>query len=173
MTSPALFDPVRATDSRMPQRLGRDALPDIVMHLTALDDADRRMRFGRPMNDEALLRHAMALDFQRDALFGLFDASCRLAALAHVARGLHEAEVGLSVLPIARRQGLAQRLLSHAIGWARAQGARRLTMRCLGENAAMRRLAQRAGMEVRGDGADLEAALQMPDAMRGPECAAA
>ncbi|MEV4616999.1 GNAT family N-acetyltransferase [Kitasatospora sp. NPDC049258] len=57
---------------------------------------------------------------------------------------------GLGVLPEARGQGVGDALVEAACAAARAEGARRMTLRVLGPNAAARRLYERRGFRIDG-----------------------
>ena len=87
-------------------RLEREAL---VPHLLALGADDRRLRFGAPLNDDAVRAYVERIDFERDAAFGVYDDALKLIAAAHVARANGHAELGVSVLPGNRGCGMAAR----------------------------------------------------------------
>ncbi|MBF9071096.1 GNAT family N-acetyltransferase [Streptacidiphilus sp. NEAU-YB345] len=57
---------------------------------------------------------------------------------------------GLLVAPEARGHGLGRRLLDAALLKARAEGARRVTLRVLGDNTVARSLYEKAGFTVTG-----------------------
>jgi RimJ/RimL family protein N-acetyltransferase len=57
---------------------------------------------------------------------------------------------GLAVDPAHRGRGIARRLVDAAVAEARARGARRLTLRVLGPNAAARRVYEACGFVVEG-----------------------
>mgnify|MGYP002624699923 CR=1 FL=1 len=73
-----------------------------------------------------------------------------------------EAEFGVSTLDSARGRGLGARLFDHAALHARNRGVARLVIHALAENAAMLRLARRAGAAVERHGAEAEAVLKLP-----------
>jgi ribosomal protein S18 acetylase RimI-like enzyme len=58
--------------------------------------------------------------------------------------------MGLAVAPGARRQGVGSALLAAAEQHARARGARKLSLRVLGTNAAAQRLYERLGFQREG-----------------------
>ncbi|MCU0951104.1 MAG: GNAT family N-acetyltransferase [Burkholderiaceae bacterium] len=151
----------------LPTRLARVHARDLRLHFLSLTADDRRLRFGRSMNDAALGAYVDRIDFARDALFGVFDADLVLIGVAHLARGTDRAELGLSVLPAGRRGGIAASLLDRAITHARACGITLLTLHCMSENEPMRRLAQRARMTVAREHGELQAELQLAPATGG------
>jgi GNAT superfamily N-acetyltransferase len=135
-------------------------------HLFGLGAADRRMRFGRAMGDAALQSYAAAIDLERDALFGVYDDELALAGAAHLARGEHYAEVGVSVLDAHRRQGLGSALLERCRLHARNWGLPELFLHTLSGNVPMLGLARKFGMRIvieHGE-ADAYVALPPPDA---------
>jgi RimJ/RimL family protein N-acetyltransferase len=151
----------------LPTRLARVHARDLRLHFLALPADDRRLRFGRSMNDAAVRSYVARIDFARDAVFGVFDADLALIGVAHLARGDEAAELGLSVLPTGRRGGIAASLLDRAITHARACGITLLTLHCMSENEPMRRLAQRARMTVAREHGELQAELRLAPATSG------
>lgn len=156
--------PIRSLAPRQRER--------ILRHLLALPEADRYLRFGRPMGDEQIALHVDRLDFGRDELFGIFNRQLALIAMAHLA---HEpsppasgrsrpamAEFGVSVLPHARGRGYGARLFEHAVMHARNRGIGTLYIHALSENAAMLHIARAAGATLERDGGESDAWLRLP-----------
>ena len=56
-------------------------------HLLALGPEDRRLRFGTPPADSVVRASVARIDFERDALFGVFSDDLTLVGAAHLARG--------------------------------------------------------------------------------------
>lgn len=105
--------------------------------------------------------YVAGIDFARDAVFGVIDCDLRIVGAAHLARGVGCAEVGLSVLPECRRQGIGGALLERSAMHARGGYVRKLRMHCLAENVAMRRLAQRQQMRIATESGESEAWLEL------------
>ncbi|MGD9944052.1 MAG: GNAT family N-acetyltransferase [Burkholderiaceae bacterium] len=144
--------------------LGPRTRTEIVDHLHSLSAEDRRLRFGVPAPDIMLQRYADSLDFDRDAVFGVRDDRGTLTGMTHVAPLPDGAELGLSVRPSERGQGLAQAMFSRAILHARNRGWAELYMHCLAENAAMMHIARKNGMRIVIDGPERDAFLALPPA---------
>jgi len=72
------------------------------------------------------------------------------------------AELGISVLPEARRSGIGRALMQRAAVYARNRSVAKLHVYCLADNVAMMRLARRAGMEVVVESGDAEAHIALP-----------
>lgn len=152
--------------------------PEILAHLLALRAADRYLRFGYHVSDAQIGRYVTQLNFERDALHGMFSQDMQLVAVSHLAlllhgeyprgwlhgHGLRVAEFGVSVLATARGQGMGSRLYAHAVQGARARGMNTLIIHALSENAAMLRIVDRHGACIVKDGVDAEASLRLSPA---------
>jgi len=149
--------------------LGPQHRARIAEHLLGLSERDRYLRFGYPASDAQVQRYVELLNFERDALLGIFNRKLELIAMAHVAfsamRDLGEcAEFGVSVAGKARGRGFGARLFDRAILLARHRGVSMMFIHALSENTAMLRIARNAGASVRRDGPESEAWLQLPPA---------
>ena len=142
-------------------RFERSALEQ---HLLALEEADRRLRFGIALPDQAIRDYVAGIDFERDAVYGVFDDSLQLVAAAHLARCDSHAELGVSVLPSWRGRGAGAALLARSHTHARNWGIRALFMHCLSENGAMMHLARKQGMRIATEHGESDAWLELPPA---------
>ena len=134
-------------------------------HFRALPPADLRMRFGRVPGDDWVRSYVDGLDFSRDTVLGVREAApngSRLLGVTHVASYRGAVELGLSVLPEARRQGIASAMFDRAALHARNRGVVELFMHCLAENRAMRTIAHRAGMRVVMEDGEVDAFIELP-----------
>lgn len=141
----------------------------ILQHLLALGPRDRYLRFGYMATDEQIQRYVEGLDFSHDEVFGIFNRHLELIAMAHLAFSTNPeaaacAEFGVSVLEHARGRGYGGRLFDRAAVRARNEGVQLLFIHALSENAAMIRIARKAGAEVERDGGETEAHLRLPPA---------
>jgi len=163
-SEPALFQwvPIRSLAPRHRER--------VALHLLSLEPRDRYLRFGYPATDEQIRRYVDGLDFDRDELFGIFNRSLVLIAMAHLAyapdaksaEDRATAEFGVSVLTQARGRGYGARLFDRAMLHARNRGCNRLFIHALSENNAMLKIASNAGATVQRDGSESAAWLQLP-----------
>ncbi len=158
---PAAVVPIRS--------LHADHRDAIAQHLMALDDRDRYLRFGYMATDEQVRRYVDTLDFERDDIFGIFNRRLQLIAMAHLAFSPNPeasacAEFGVSVLAHARGRGYGARLFDRAMVRARNEGVELLFVHALSENAAMIRIARKAGAAIERDGSETEAHLRLPPA---------
>ena len=143
---------------------------EILNHLLQLNDEDRRLRFGTQTPDEVIEHYVERLDFNKDAIFGVFDLDLKLIGMAHLAylpelKGqARAAEFGVSVLPEGRSQGLGTALLQRSAVHSRNTRIETLYVHCLSNNKAMMHLAQKAGMRVEFAYGDADAYLTLPPA---------
>jgi RimJ/RimL family protein N-acetyltransferase len=135
---------------------------DLVTHFLALPQPDRRLRFGRVMDDAAVIDYVGRIDFARDAVFAMIDPVLDIAGAVHVAFVDGAAEAGLSVLPAARGRGFGTALLQRAYTHAHERGVAALRLQCLADNEPMRRLARRAGMQLSSAQGETSAWLRFP-----------
>ena len=130
-------------------------------HFLALDRDDRRLRFGASLSDDAIRALEERIDFERDEIFGIPGADLRLLAVVHMAFYPGKAELGLSVLPAARGQGLGNALFSRAVMHLVNRGVREVFVHCIAENAAMLHIARKHGMRVVQEGGESDARLAL------------
>jgi len=140
----------------------------IARHLLALDTHDRYLRFGYSASDEQIRRYVDGLNFERDELFGIYNRRLELIAMAHLAFAPEDqpnecAEFGVSVSKHARGRGYGARLFERAEVTARNAGVRMLFIHALSENAAMLKIARKAGASVVRSGSESEAHLELPE----------
>ena len=138
-------------------RLRSSDRPALLAHFAALGTEDRRLRFGTPLRDESIAAYVKRIDFVRGGVFAVHDGAMRLLAVIHVAVTGERAELGLSVLPEARNQGLGTALLERAIMYLRNRGTGEAFVHCLSENGAMMHMARKLDMRVVPCGAETDA----------------
>jgi GNAT superfamily N-acetyltransferase len=146
------------------RELSRPDRATLEPHFLALGAEDRRLRFGVPLNDDAVRAYIARIDYERDALFGVSDEGLHLIGAAHVARADGHAELGVSVLPGQRGRGIGAALLARAHLRARNWGVRALFMHCLIENAAMMHLARKQEMDIVSEAGEADAWLRLSPA---------
>lgn len=136
----------------------------LVRHFLALEGRDRRLRFGAVLGDAAISRYVRRIDYTGDVVMGVLDDEMRIVAVVHLAVAGVRGELGLSVLPGQRGQGLGEALLRRASLHARNLGLRFLAVHCLTENAAMMHLARKHGMRMVSQQGEAEGLLALPPA---------
>lgn len=116
-------------------------------HLLALDTDDRYLRFGHAASDAVLTRYAAGIDFSRDVVLAVGDASGGfLIGLAHVALQAPCAEFGLSVLPQWRSRGIGRWLFVESMRAAMSAGMR--SVACITGNSSVLNMARDEGFSV-------------------------
>jgi GNAT superfamily N-acetyltransferase len=172
---PSYTGEVSATDKRaqpalVPIRsLGPNHRERIAQHLLALDEQDRYLRFGYSAQDPQIRAYTDQLNFKRDDIYGIYDRSLALIAVAHLAFAGEPtcqscAEFGVSVLKDARGKGYGTLLFDRAVTHARNKGIDLMFIHALSENTAMLKIAKNAGATVERDGSESEAYLKLPPA---------
>ena len=151
------------------RRLGARHRGRIARHLQTLDERDRYLRFGYLANDAQIQAYVDTLDFERDAIFGIYNRRLELVAMAHLAHSVDSsfdacAEFGVSVLPSVRGHGYGTKLFSRAMRHARNEGVHLMFIHALSENTVMINIARRAGATVEHDGSEARAYLRLPPA---------
>ncbi len=136
--------------------LDRADYPDYARHLRMLGRKDRISRFNHPVNDAWIDRFVLALQADPDTvIIGHYGDDLLLDGAITVSladrAGERFAEVGLSVVPAARRHGLGYHLLERALLWARNHAASRYYALFATNNEIMFRLARQHRMEVSAD----------------------
>lgn len=167
-----VLPPEQSASARAPwvaviRRLGARHRGRIARHLQALDERDRYLRFGYLANDEQIQTYVDSLDFERDAIFGIYNRKLELVAMAHLAYSVDRsfdacAEFGVSVLPSVRGHGYGSKLFGRAVRHARNEGVQLMFIHALSENKAMLNIARKAGASVEYDGSEASAYLRLP-----------
>jgi GNAT superfamily N-acetyltransferase len=147
--------------------LGANHRQRIFDHLLSLTEHDRHLRFGYSANDQHIEQYVANLDFDRDEIFGIYDRSLLLIAVAHLAYAIGDiydtgAEFGVSVLPHARGRGYGALLFESAAKNASNRNITQIFIHALSENKPMIRIATKAGARVERHGSESEAFLQLP-----------
>ena len=134
----------------------------LLNHLLALNAEDRRLRFAHALSDDGVRHYVEAIDLNRDAVFVVIDSDLLIIGAAHLAREEGHTELGISVLPRSRGQGIGGALLARCAARARNWGMRVMFMNCLVENAAMMHLAHKEGLKIAVSGAEAETFVRLP-----------
>jgi GNAT superfamily N-acetyltransferase len=138
-------------------------------HLLALEEYDRYLRFGYIASDEQIRRYVDGLNFERDAIFGIYNRKLELIAMAHLAYSIDKSfdacgEFGVSVLKSVRGRGYGSKLFERAVRHARNEGVQLMFIHALSENTAMLKIARNAGATVERAGSEADAYLRLPPA---------
>lgn len=143
------------------RRLHPHERPLFAAHLRRLPPNDRQFRFAHAhVTDEIIDRYVTTIA-EADLILGCF-LDDRLAAAVHVAFAEDIAEIGVSVDPDYRNQGIGAELFRRASHWARNRRARKLYTLCQSDNRAMLALAHKLGMTIHRESGTAEAFLALP-----------
>ncbi|TMG81339.1 MAG: GNAT family N-acetyltransferase [Betaproteobacteria bacterium] len=146
------------------QRLTEAVRPRLLEHFLRLSAEDIRLRFGTTFGPSAIAQYVERIDFDNDAVLGVYDDELTLAGVVHVGFSGDSAELGLSILPGHRGRGVGSALFARAAEHARNRFVTRLYMHCLSENAAMMHIAKKSGMKICIDTGEADAFLKLPPA---------
>src|SRR4029077_17075540 len=113
------------------RELHADERPQLLAHLLALGEEDRRLRFAHALSDDGVRHYVESIELSRDAVFVVTDANLAIVGAAHLAREDGQAELGMSVLPQNRGHGVGGALLERCAARARNWGVRVMFMNCL------------------------------------------
>jgi GNAT superfamily N-acetyltransferase len=144
------------------QRLHEGSRARLADHFLALPLEDRRWRFGSALPPATVSAYVNAIDFDRDTVFAVHDDRLAVVGVAHVAIGDDLAELGLSVSPGRRRQGVGTALFERASEHARNRFISRLYMHCLKDNAPIMHIARKFHMDIVTSLGDADAHLKLP-----------
>lgn len=145
------------------RELRADERPALTTHLLALDAEDRRLRFGSTISDQRIADYVRRIRLDHDAVFVVTDDELAIVAAAHLARSDEVAEIGLSVLPGARGQGLGGALFARCITRARNWHLRALFSACLAENKTMTYLSRKHGLSGHATDGTAVGHLELPE----------
>lgn len=146
------------------QRLVESSRPALRQHFLSLEPQDVRLRFGAAIAPAAIVNYVDGIDFDTDAVFGVYDAELALVGVAHAAFTEDMAELGVSVLSAHRGEGIGSALLARAAEHVRNRFVNRLFMHCLAENATMMHIARKLEMKICIDAGEADAFLKLPPA---------
>ena len=144
-------------------RLGPQDREALRRHFLALDEQDRRLRFGVAVSDRHIDSYVAGIDFAASHVYGVRSSGQGWLGIGHLSHGVGEAELGLSVLPAARGRGLGAAIFRYAVAQASRLGAGRLYMQFLTSNRAILSIARSAGMAIASNGGEADAYLLVPD----------
>ena len=142
--------------------LNRHHVAPIKRHFNTLGDEDLRLRFGGPVGTEQIDNYVNRIDFERDAVFGVYADDLTLIGVAHLPRSDDKAELGLSVLARFRAGGIGTALFKRAVVHARNEQVGQLFMHCLTQNDAIMHIARKQGMRVVYEHCEADAYLELP-----------
>ena len=147
----------------------------MLKHFMALDNRDRLLRFGTVLPDAQIEAYVARIDFERDAVYGVYNRVFRLVAVGHLAFAPKEkvpaggasttkdriAEFGVSVSASARGLGIGSKMFERAAMHCRNSDVDTLYMHCLSSNQTMMHIAKKAGMEILRERGEADAYLRL------------
>lgn len=109
-----------------PYRVANGQSASVLAHLLALDNDDRYGRFATALSDAGIAAYVSRIDFTLDIGLAVAGADQQVIGFIHLAVHGDAAELGASVSPHWRKQGVAHRLFKTAAIQARAAGVQEI-----------------------------------------------
>ena len=166
------------------KELSEQDRPFMLNHFLGLSHSDRRLRFGAVLPDEAVARFVNSIDFSRDTIFGVYESTCKLVGVGHLAfldpvalpvlaenRPGRVAEFGVSVSAPMRRKNVGTKLFDRAMLHCRNNHVDTLYIHCLASNKPMLCIAEKAGMKIHKDQGEVDGYLHLPGSGSRSLCA--
>lgn len=144
----------------IPLYLPRDR-PALEAHFSALGALDLRNRFCGSGKPDVVSQYMDQLTVSGVPSYGIFNARHALVAVCQLGQSGSDLEVGITVLPAYRRQGLGNALLMRCASYARARRLEALVIHCLADNAPMLSLARQSGMSVEHSNGEADGRLML------------
>jgi GNAT superfamily N-acetyltransferase len=120
----------------------------LASHFVGLTSGDRFLRFGWVATDVDVVAYVESLFVSAASVYAVAEPDGDISGVLHLEFTNAGANLGLSVSPWARNQGIGAFLLQRAGLLARARGLETLFVRNLKFNSALQRLALRLGLNV-------------------------
>jgi GNAT superfamily N-acetyltransferase len=132
-------------------------LPHYLSHLMRLNRHCRRSRFGTEVKDGFLRDYVGGVNLSNTVVLGFF-AGGEMCGAAEIRSLENEwcgrAEVAFSVNEAHQSNGVGTTLMARALAQAQTLGVTQLYLICDRQNGAMRRIAEKAGAEMRFEDSD-------------------
>ncbi len=137
-------------------------------HLLRLPKEDRFLRFGYQISDEGIRKYVDAQYRIKQVVFGAFNEKLEVVAAIEIIFDTSKyvpvndvAEIGLSVDPEYRGQGIGSELFQRALLIARNRSVNQLVSHCLTQNRWMMRIAKKYGMSVVRDSGEAQGTVEL------------
>ncbi len=143
-----------------------DVLASYAQHLKNLTPQDRYTRFCYQVKDDSIDRLILQVLYHPTD-HHLFSASINdcTVGFVHLAREGTGWELAVSVDQEHQAQGIADRLMSHALTWGKTHGIHSVFMHCITQNTKIQHLARKHGLHmVERDGAEVTSQVELPPA---------
>lgn len=139
----------------------------IIIHFKELTKADKRLRFGFPINDDGIKMYVEKINFDKKECLGYFDSNGDIRGIAHITQKEknYVAELGLSVNKDFQGKGVGFSLLIHSAYWAKHLGYDFINIEFLNNNTKIVNWVKKAGFPIQRIGFE---ALSVFPTIKGP-----
>lgn len=135
-------------------------------HLKNLSEQDRFTRFSYKVSDAHIDQLILNILYSSElhVLFAAISENNTILGFCHLARFKDDDwELAVSVNSDKQNSGVGNRLMSHAITYAKMHGIDSVFMHCINDNKKIQHLAKKHGLRVVDrDGSDITARLEIP-----------
>jgi GNAT superfamily N-acetyltransferase len=156
------------TMSTVIRKLSHLELSKYTDHLIRLAPEDRYLRFGYAITDDGITKYVDSQYRIKQVVLGAFDEDLNVVAAIEIVFDTSKyvavnevAEIGLSVEPAFRAQGIGSDLFQKALLITRNRSVVQLVSHCLTRNRWMMRIARKYGMTVVSDSGDTQGTLEL------------
>lgn len=139
------------------------------IHLKAMPDEDKVMRFGTRVTDYAIDQLMLSMLYAPDnhQLWIAREAS-HIVGWGHMARDTSSWELAVSVEHDHQNKGIGGKLIAEMLEWAKVHHIEEVYMHCIESNKRIQHLAAKHNLKTRERGAgERTAALEVPDPSLG------
>lgn len=150
------------------RKLSRLELSKYTDHLLRLPKEDRFLRFGYAISDEGIRKYVDTQYRIKQVVLGSFNENLDVVAAIEIIFDTSKyvavndtAEIGLSVEPGYRAQGIGSELFQKALLITRNRSVNQLVSHCLTQNRWMMRIAKKYGMSVVRDSGEAQGTLEL------------
>lgn len=141
-----------------------EVLDAYAKHLKNLTPEDRYTRFCYNVKDEAIDQLILQILYNRNEHY-LFSAVIddQRVGFVHIAKEGADWELAVSVDKEYQAQGIANKLMDHAIVWGKTHGIHAVYMHCITQNSKIQHLARKHGLKtVERDGTEVTSKVELP-----------
>jgi GNAT superfamily N-acetyltransferase len=136
-------------------------------HLKGLSDEDKHTRFCHAVKDDGIDRFILSIlySLENHHIFAAREKGVTLGYV-HLAKiDEHSWELAISVNADNQGKGIGNKLMAHAITWAKTHGIESMFMNCISDNKKIQHLARKYGLKtVSRDGGDISSKVVLPKA---------
>lgn len=149
------------------EKLTASKLKYYAEHLKNLTDKDKHTRFCFSVSNDGIDKFILSIlySLEKHHIF-VAKENGKILGYVHLANIDKDSwELAISVNADQQGSGVGNKLMSHAITWAKIQGIESMFMNCISNNKKIQHLAEKHGLKViSNEGGDITAKVDLPNA---------